>query len=104
MATDEIRRRGVDHGGGRTGARCLGVTSGPSPSIALPPGTVVHLKPGAVRIELVGTTRVLRIGDCDPLTLTIRRADHSIERVSTSAEVRHASAVDEESRQHHHAG
>ena len=87
----------------RVKLRGPGVTSEPSPSIALPAGTVVHLKPGAARIVLIGTTRTLRVGDHVPLTLTIRRADGGVERASISAEVRHASAADEEAHEHHHA-
>lgn len=105
MASDGARLIGVSSAiAKRVELRGPGVIPGPSPSIALAPGNIVHLKSDATRIALIGTVRALRIGDYVPLTLTIQRRSGSVERLAISAEVRRASAVDEEAHEHRHAG
>lgn len=58
------------------------------PSVALPAGKTVELKPGGYHIMLMNLPKPLKAGDTVPLTLTVEGKDGKRESVQVSATVR----------------
>ena len=58
------------------------------PSLALPAGQTVHLKPGGYHLMLLDLKKPLTAGDKLPLTLVIEGKDGRRERIDVTAEVR----------------
>lgn len=58
------------------------------PSLALPAGQTVELKPGGYHLMLLDLKRPLTAGDRLPLTLVIEGRDGRRERVDVTAEIR----------------
>lgn len=71
------------------------------PSLQLPAGKTVSLKPGSYHIMLNGLKRQLKPGDTVPLTLKVVGADNKSQTLVVSAEVRPFNA-DSEPEHHHH--
>jgi len=57
-------------------------------SIALPAGTLVRLEAGASRVRLTGLAQRVARGGHVALTLTVRAADGSVQKIPIEAEVR----------------
>ena len=72
--------------------------------ITLPPGKLIALAPGAVRITLRRLTRTLKLGDRVSLVLAVVYDDGSRQSIPVNAEVRLHSPIDDELRAHHHTG
>jgi len=58
------------------------------PSIALPAGQVVELKPGGYHIMLIDLKQQIQAGDQVPLTLVFEHADGRQERIDVQAQAR----------------
>jgi len=79
-------------------------TGKPETMITLPPGKLIALAPGAVRITLRRLTRTLKLGDRVSLVLAVVYDDGSRQSIPVNAEVRLHSPIDDELRAHHHTG
>jgi len=73
------------------------------PSIALPAGQVVELKPGGYHIMLIDLKQQIRAGDHVPLTLVFEHSDGTQERIDVQAPVRPLSGKPTKEHRHHHA-
>jgi len=72
------------------------------PQIALPANVLVELKPDGVHLALDGLVRRLKTGEHVPITLIVRAADGSTQKLYVQAEVRRHSPTEDESNPHAH--
>jgi len=73
------------------------------PSIALPAGQAVELKPGGYHIMLLDLKQQIRAGDQVPLTLVFEHSDGRQERIDVQAPVRPLSGKPAGQHRHAHA-
>jgi len=73
------------------------------PSIALPAGKVVELKPGGYHIMLLDLKQQIRAGDQVPLTLVFEHSDGRQERIDVQAPVRPLAGKSTGQHRHSHA-
>jgi copper(I)-binding protein len=74
------------------------------PEVALPADVLVELKPDGAHLELGGLVRRLKSGEHVPVTLIIRSADGTQQKLYINAEVRRRSPTEDESHPHHAPG
>lgn len=74
------------------------------PEIKLPAGQTVHLRPGGLRVMLIGLKAPLQEGQTVPLTLQAQDAAGKVQDVQIKAEVRGQGACmgDMHEHEHHH--
>lgn len=58
------------------------------PSLALPAGKAVELKPGGYHVMLMNLKQPIKAGDTVPLTLLVKSADGKTEKIEVKAEAR----------------
>lgn len=68
----------------------------PLKSIALPANSLVEMKPGGTHLRMTGLVRRLKQGEHVPITLIIRSADGTLQKLYINAEVRHRSPSEDE--------
>ncbi len=72
------------------------------PSIGLPKGKTISLKPGGLHVMLIDLNAQLKEGDKAPIGLTVRDADGKSSKLVVEAEVRRSEKRAEEHGHHHH--
>ena len=79
-------------------------TRRPLKSIELPANSLVEMKPGGTHLRMTGLVRRLKHGEHVPITLIVRSADGTSQKLYMNAEVRHRSPSEDEldPRGHHH--
>jgi copper(I)-binding protein len=72
------------------------------PSLALPAGKAVALRPGGYHVMLMDLKQAMKAGDVVPLTLVVENATGKRETVEVKAEVRAAGAAAAKADEHKH--